>query len=168
MERVGPQLDVQVAGSSIDDANKTAQALHARSVEDRIGIWQSDRPKHHWGFMAERTVARWLLNNGYVDVTRASGAFPDFVARRENREVAVEVKLVSRKPLWLEKFYSTLGSWKPESQYKKLIVFFVALELDHALVAHSDLRRALPVQLGRDVEVKVGYITASGDFAPLG
>jgi hypothetical protein len=138
-----------------------------KEVEAQEVLSQSRRAKNHWGFTAERAVYRWLVKNGY-GVDRKHASFSDFMAHRNGQRIAIEVKLVTSRPLWRDKLMAVVkrsGAWP---DHDSMLVFFVALRREHAERAAGDLAKVdWSDARERRLEVQVGFIGDDGDLELL-
>jgi rRNA-processing protein FCF1 len=158
----GGSFHIMTFADFLKRSNAPAAVVDEVRVQEVLSA--SDRPKHHWGFLVETAVARWLTKKGYSLHSRAS--FPDFMATKSGGEtVGVEVKLVSSRPLWSEKMKEIVARSSAATGYEKLMAFFVALDKRQAEMAYSNIGGSvLRDARERPIEVIVGYIRQDGDL----
>lgn len=136
----------------------------------RVTRTATERPRGHWGYLAERAVMRWLRSNGWEVIE--TDAFPDFVAYREGDDTArhIEVRLASNRPLAVAKANDVLARAEAE-KIDSLTIVFVALSQDHADRALGNLHRFFRKNPQRiaDTRVIVGFLDdENADFTPTG
>jgi len=142
-----------------------------QEVQAQEVLAQSRRPKHHWGFAVEAAVYRWLVKSGYT-ATRPQAAFPDFVARKDNKRFAVVVKLVSSKPLWRQKLVEATAQFEESQEGDGALIFFVAIQAQHAKAAEADFMTmgnflTETLKRGRPIAIYVGFIGDDGELTML-